>query len=116
MGRGSAPNPVRCFVGHTFGQPTHMATEAEHDQEQGQRIVPMPEVTDEHRARAKEMVKSYDDDRPTVSLPGSSNTVTGQAVGEWIDDDGNPKFGEVEGEGVKHQDVMGKREKGMIDE
>jgi hypothetical protein len=49
-------------------------------------------------------------------LPGSSNTVTGQAVGEWVDDDGNPKFGEVEGEGVKHEDVMGKREKGMTDE
>ena len=91
-----------------------MATDAEHDEEQ--RIIPMPEVTDEHRKRAKEMVKAYDDDRPTVSLPGSSNTVTGQAVGEWVDDDGNPKFGEVEGEGVKHEDVMGKREKGMADE
>jgi hypothetical protein len=95
-----------------------MATEAEHDQEtdQEQRIIPMPEVTDEHRKRAKEMVRSYDDDRPTVSLPGSSNTVTGQAVADWLDDDGNPKFGEVEGEGVKHEDVMGKREKGMTDE
>jgi hypothetical protein len=91
-----------------------MGTEAEHDEEQ--RIIPMPEVTDEHRERAKEMVKAYDDDRPTVSLPGSSNTVTGQAVGEWIDDEGNPKYGEVEGEGVKHEDVMGTREKGMSDE
>jgi hypothetical protein len=93
-----------------------MATEAEHDQEQEQRIVPMPEVTDEHRARAKEMAKSYDDDRPTVSLPGTSNTVTGQAVADWLDDDGNPKYGEVENDGVKHEDVMGTRENGMTDE
>jgi len=95
-----------------------MGTEAEHDQEQEQeqRIVPMPEVTDEHRARAKEMAKAYDDDRPTVSVPGTSNTVTGQAVADWLDDDGNPKYGEVADGGIKHEDVMGKRDKGMADE
>ncbi len=83
--------------------------------EQG--TIPKPEVTDEHREQAKEMAKAYQDDRPTVALPGTSNTVTGQAVSEWIDEDGNPKFGEVkEGEGVKREDVMGVREKGMSDE
>jgi hypothetical protein len=96
-----------------------MGTEAEHDQEQEQeqRIIPMPEVTDEHRERAKEMARAYDDDdRPTVSVPGTSNTVTGQAVADWLDDEGNPKYGEVEHGGIKHDDVMGKREKGMTDE
>ena len=97
-----------------------MGTEAEHDseqeQEQEQRIIPMPEVTDEHRERAKRMVKAYDDDRPTVSVPGTSNTITGQAVADWLDDEGNPKFGEVAHGGIKHEDVMGKREKGMTDE
>ncbi|HYO01082.1 MAG TPA: hypothetical protein VET27_03895 [Mycobacterium sp.] len=79
--------------------------------------IPKPEVTDEHREKAKEMAKAYQDDRPTIALPGTSNTVTGQAVGDWVDDDGSPKFGEVkDGGGVKHEDVMGVRQKRMGDE
>ncbi len=49
------------------------------------------EVTDSAREKAKEMRKAYDD-RPTVVLPGSDRTVAGTAVGEWLDDDGNPKY------------------------
>jgi hypothetical protein len=80
--------------------------------EQG--TIPKPEVTDEHHDKAKEMAKAYDDDRPTVSLPGTSNTVTGQAVSDWVDDDGNPKYGDVkDGEGVKREDVLGTREETM---
>ena len=82
-----------------------------------QRTIPKPEVTEEHRDKAKEMAKAYDDDRPTIGLPGSSNTVSGQAVSDWVDDDGNPKFGDVEeGGGVKREDVMGQRHEGMADE
>jgi hypothetical protein len=82
-----------------------------------QRTIPKPKVTEEHREKAKEMAKAYDDDRPTIGLPGSSNTVSGQAVSDWVDDDGNPKFGEVKhGEGVKREDVMGERHEGMADE
>jgi hypothetical protein len=82
-----------------------------------EQITEKPEVTEEHQAKAREMAKAYDDDRPTVSLPGTSNTVTGQGVAEWVDEDGNPKFGEVkEGGGVRHEDVMGTREKTMSDE
>ena len=55
------------------------------DNEQG--TIPKPEVTDEHREKAKEMAKAYEDDRPTIGLPGSSNTVTGQAVSDWVDGD-----------------------------
>ena len=43
-----------------------------------------PEVT-EHR----EMAKEYEDDRPTVTLPGSDGTVSGTAVADWTDKDGN---------------------------
>jgi hypothetical protein len=83
--------------------------------EQG--TIPKPEVTEENREEAKEMAKAYEDDRPTVALPGTSNTVTGQAVSEWVDEDGNPKYGAVEeGGGIKREDVMGTREKGMADE
>lgn len=56
------------------------------------------EITDEHKEKAKEMRKSYDEERPTIALPGSGNSVTGTAVNDWVDDDGSPKFGEVENE------------------
>jgi hypothetical protein len=62
-----------------------MATEEQH-------LTEMPEVTDEHRARAKAMVDAYDEDRPTVTMPGTGGTVAGTAVNDWLDDDGNPKF------------------------
>lgn len=79
--------------------------------------IPKPDVTDEHREKAKDMAKAYQDDRPTIGLPGSSNTVTGQAVSDWVDEDGSPKFGDVEnGGGVTREDVMGVREKTMGDE
>ncbi|WP_176749586.1 hypothetical protein [Mycolicibacterium grossiae] len=78
--------------------------------------IPKPEVTDEHREKAKEMAKAYEDDRPTVAVPGTSNTVTGQAVADWIDEDGSPKYGEVEGGGIDRDDIMGEREKTMNDD
>lgn len=83
------------------------------DAGEGQQLTEKPEVTDEHRAVAKEMAKAYEDDRPTIGLPGTSNTVAGQAVGEWVDEDGNPKFGEAAN--VKHEDVMGERHESMSD-
>lgn len=55
-----------------------------------------PEVTDEHREKAKEMAKSMDQDRPTVAMPGTDGAVSGTAVNDWIDDDGNPKFSDTE--------------------
>jgi hypothetical protein len=51
-----------------------------------------PEVTDEHREKAKEMAKDNNDDRPTISMPGTDGAVSGTAVNDWVDDDGNPKF------------------------
>ena len=62
--------------------------------ESGQ-IAEKPEPTDEQKKRAAEMSKSYAEDRPTTVLPGSGNTVTGKAVNDWVDDDGNPVHGEV---------------------
>jgi hypothetical protein len=45
------------------------------------------------------MVEAYDDERPTAVLPGTGATITGVAVTEWLDDEGNPKFGKD-----KHQE------------
>jgi hypothetical protein len=53
-----------------------------------------PEVTDEHREKAKEMYKAMDQDRPTIKLPGSEGAVAGTAINDWVDDDGNPKYSE----------------------
>jgi hypothetical protein len=70
-----------------------MATEEQQDtdtsgpekSESGQ-LKEMPEVTDEHKEKAKEMSKAYADDLETTTLPGSEGTVSGTAVSEWVDD------------------------------
>ena len=71
-----------------------MSNDADTSTDEGRKIIPKPEITDEHRERAKKVYASAHDDRPTVVLPGSDNTVTGTAVNDWLDDDGNPKFDE----------------------
>lgn len=68
------------------------------EQQDDRPLTEKPEVTEEHKEKAKEMRKEYDEDRPTVTLPGSDNTVSGTAVNEWLDDDGKPRYGESEGE------------------
>jgi hypothetical protein len=52
-----------------------------------------PELSEEGKQEVQRMRDTYDDDRPTVALPGTDNTITGVAINEWLDDDGNPKFG-----------------------
>jgi hypothetical protein len=51
-----------------------------------------PEVTDEHKDKAKEMAKAYDEDRPTTTLPGSGGAISGTAVTEWVDDEDKGKI------------------------
>jgi hypothetical protein len=55
-----------------------------------------PELSDEGKEQVKQMRATYDDDRQTAVLPGTDGTITGVAVNEWLDDDGNPKFGKDE--------------------
>jgi hypothetical protein len=61
-----------------------------------------PEVTDEHKAQAKEMIEAYDEDRPTTSLPGTGGTISGTAVTDWVDekDKGNIETSAEEGKVV----------------
>ncbi len=59
-------------------------------------IAEKPEPSDEQKKHAEEMAKSYVEERPTTVLPGSDSTVTGTAVNDWIDDDGNPIHGEID--------------------
>ncbi len=55
-----------------------------------------PPVSEENRKEAARVMRSYDDSRPTVTLPGSHGTVSGTAVNDWVDDDGNPIYGQPE--------------------
>ncbi|WP_373421155.1 hypothetical protein [Mycobacterium shigaense] len=58
-----------------------------------------PEPDEEDKKQASEMMVAYED-RPTVVLPGSGGAVSGTAVNDWLDDDGNPKYNnEVDGGG-----------------
>jgi hypothetical protein len=50
-----------------------------------------PEVTDEHKEKAKQMAKSYSDDLQTTTLPGSDGTVSGTAVTDWVDEEDKGK-------------------------
>ena len=54
------------------------------------------ELSEEGKEKVQRMQQAYDDDRETVALPGTDNTITGVAINEWLDDDGNPKFGKDE--------------------
>jgi hypothetical protein len=66
----------------------------EADQESGNRDdrqqTEKPEPTEEHKEKAAAMMTAYED-RPTLVLPGSGAMVTGTAVNDWLDDEGNPK-------------------------
>jgi hypothetical protein len=65
------------------------------DREAGQ--TEKPEPTDENKKKAAEMMVAYEEDRPTVVLPGSGGSISGTAVNDWLDDDGNPKFNDIAG-------------------
>jgi hypothetical protein len=52
-----------------------------------------PELSDEGKEQVRKMQEAYNDDRQTAVLPGTNGTITGVAINEWLDDDGNPKFG-----------------------
>jgi hypothetical protein len=68
--------------------------------ESGQ-LAEKPAVTEEHKQRAHDIAQSYMETRPTTVLPGSDRAVSGTAVNEWVDDDGNPKFGNDDSESQK---------------
>ncbi len=50
-----------------------------------------PEPDEDDKQKAAEMMTAYED-RPTLVLPGSGGTVSGTAVNDWLDEDGNPKY------------------------
>jgi hypothetical protein len=66
--------------------------EAADKQQQGENET--PELSEEGKKQVEQMQQAYNDDRETAVLPGTDGTITGVAINEWLDDDGNPKFGQ----------------------
>jgi hypothetical protein len=62
-----------------------MGTDDQQQDQTGQ-MTEKPEVTDEHKERAKDIAKAYDDDLQTTTLPGSGGTVSGTAVTDWVEE------------------------------
>ncbi|MFB7722110.1 MULTISPECIES: hypothetical protein [unclassified Nocardia] len=58
--------------------------------------VPEPEVTDENRAEAARMSETYADNRPMTILPGTGGMISGTAISDWVDDNGDPIYGRDE--------------------
>ena len=50
-------------------------------------------LSEEGRKEVHDMVEAYED-KTTVPLPGTHGTISGTAINEWIDEEGNPKFGD----------------------
>jgi hypothetical protein len=69
--------------------------EVDQSQGQEQQATEKPEVEEKHKEKAAKIMTAYED-QPTVVLPGSGGMITGTAVNEWLDEDGNPKFGDTE--------------------
>jgi hypothetical protein len=78
-----------------MGQPYGMGIEQQQrtgeSEQQQQQGTEKPQVTQEHKDKAKEMARAYDEERPTSTLPGSSGTVSGTAVTDWVDEDDKGK-------------------------
>ncbi len=63
------------------------------DPDDEERATEKPEVTDEHKEKAKEMAEAYKEENlQTTTLPGSSGTVSGTSVTDWVDDEDKGKI------------------------
>jgi hypothetical protein len=78
-------------------QPTEKDKDKSTDKDEDQsadnedRATEKPEPDEDDKKAAAEMMEAYKD-KPTIVLPGSAGMVSGTAVNEWLDDDGNPKM------------------------
>jgi hypothetical protein len=60
------------------------------DQDDEQRLTEKPEPDEDDKKKAAEMMEAYKE-KPTIVLPGTGGSVSGTAVNDWLDEDGNPK-------------------------
>jgi hypothetical protein len=76
------------------GQENDQDSDQDNDQGSGQQLTEKPEPDEDQKEKAAEMMTAYED-RPTLVLPGTGGKVSGTAVNDWLDEDGNPKQTEV---------------------
>lgn len=74
------------------------------DQDDDQRLTEKPEPDEDDKKKAAKMMEAYEE-KPTIVLPGTGGSVSGTAVNDWLDEDGNPKHEAPEGAG---SDAQGK--------
>jgi hypothetical protein len=77
---------------------------------ESQQLSEKPEPNEENKKQAAEMMEAYEKNRATVVLPGSGGAISGTAVNDWLDDDGNPKYNHDDGSGSDASDDEGKQE------
>ncbi|MGB3354574.1 MAG: hypothetical protein WBB00_17600 [Mycobacterium sp.] len=84
----------------------------QNEETSSQQLTEKPEITDEHKAQAKEMAKSYNEELETTTLPGSNGTVSGTSVTDWVDDKDKGKIETSADEGnVEYRNTEEFREK-----
>lgn len=60
------------------------------DQDTDQKLTEKPEPDEDDKKKAAEMMEAYKE-KATIVLPGTGGSVSGTAVNDWLDDDGNPR-------------------------
>lgn len=79
-----------------------------------QRLTEKPEPDEDDKKMAAKMMEAYED-KPTIVLPGTGGSVSGTAVNEWLDDDGNPRYEVAEGTETQANDG-GREERDLKDQ
>ena len=74
---------------------THDNEPASEDEGQQQSCSEKPKPGKEAKEKAHEIMSAYED-RPTLVLPGSGGAISGTAINDWLDDEGNCKYGKNE--------------------
>lgn len=70
-----------------------------------QPLTEKPEPDEDDKKKASEMMDAYKE-KPTIVLPGTGGSVSGTAVNEWLDEDGNPRHEEPEGSDARDSDAQ----------
>jgi hypothetical protein len=72
-----------------------------------QKLTEKPEPGEDQKRVAAEMMTAYED-RPTLVLPGAGGMVTGTAVNDWLDEEGNPKYDVADDAGSEAKEAADK--------
>ena len=80
------------------------------DEDTDQKLTEKPEPDEDDKKKAADMMEAYKE-KPTIVLPGTGGSVSGTAVNEWLDEDGNPKHEVPDDKSSDEQAVQDRIEK-----